>query len=139
MTQMDHSASLRSMSDDKLETSDPAEDVRGRKVLDKAGEDIGHVDDLLVDDREHKVRFLRVAAGGFLGVGEAKFLIPVDAITKVDDKAVHVDQTLGHVASGPRYDPKLIDEPYLNSVYGHYGYGPFWGAGYMYPMYPYFP
>ena len=138
MTQMDQSASLRSISDDKLETSDPAEDVRGRRVVDKTGEDIGHVDDLLVDDREHKVRFFRVAAGGFLGLGEAKFLIPVDAITKIDDKTVHVDQTRDHVASGPRYDPTLIDEPYLNSVYGHYGYGPYWGAGYMYPMFPFY-
>jgi len=94
------------------------------------------VDDLLVDDGEHKVRFLRVAAGGFLGLGEAKFLIPVDAITKVDDKAVHVDQTRDHVAGGPRYDPKLMDEPHLNNVYSHYGYGPWWRTGYMYPMFP---
>jgi sporulation protein YlmC with PRC-barrel domain len=139
MTQTDHSASLRSISDDKLETSDPAEDVRGRTVVDKAGEDIGHVDDLLVDDREHKVRLLRVAAGGFLGLGETKFLIPVDAITKVDDKTVHVDQTREHVAGGPRYDPDLINVRHLSDVYGHYGYSPWWGPGYMYPMYPYFP
>ena len=139
MTQTDHSASLRSISDDKLETSDPAEDVRGRKVVDKVGEDIGHVDDLFVDDREHKVRLLRVAAGGFLGLGETKFLIPVDAITKVDDKTVHVDQTREHVASGPRYDPDLINARHLSDVYGHYGYSPWWGLGYKYPMYPYFP
>jgi sporulation protein YlmC with PRC-barrel domain len=139
MTQTDHSASLRSMSDDKLQTSDPAEDVRGRRVLDNTDKDIGDVDDLLVDDREHKVRFLRVATGGFLGLGETKFLIPVDAITKVDDNAVHVDQKREHVASGPRYDPTLMKEPHLNDVYSHYGYGPWWGTGYMYPMYPYFP
>ena len=29
-------------------------------MLDKAGQEIGEVDDLLVDEREHKVRFLRV-------------------------------------------------------------------------------
>ncbi len=129
-----HTASLLSIGDEKLMVNDPAEDVRGRKVLDKAGEEIGEV-----DDREHKVRFLRVAAGGFLGLGETKFLVPVDAITRVEAKAVHVDQTRDHVASGPRYDPKLVDEPHLDSVYGHYGYSPYWGAGYMYPMFPYYP
>jgi sporulation protein YlmC with PRC-barrel domain len=139
MTTKAQTTSLRTIGDDHLITNDPAEDVRGRTVLDNAGKDIGHVDDLLVDDREHKVRFLRVAAGGFLGLGEAKFLIPVDAITRVDDKAVHVDQTRDHVAGGPRYDPTPMDEPYLNQIYGHYGYGPFWGAGYMYPMFPYYP
>lgn len=136
---INQTASLLSIGDEKLVITDPAEDVRGRKILDKLGEEIGEVDDLLVDDREHKVRFLRVAAGGFLGLGETKFLVPVDAITKVEPKAVHVDQTRDHVAKGPRYDPKLVDEPHLNSVYGHYGYSPYWGMGYMYPMYPYYP
>jgi sporulation protein YlmC with PRC-barrel domain len=79
--------------------------VRSRKVLDKAGQGIGEVDDLLVDEREHKVRFVRVVAGGFLGLGETKFLIPIDAITKVEAKAVHVDQTRDHVTRGPCYDP----------------------------------
>jgi sporulation protein YlmC with PRC-barrel domain len=139
MTTTDHTASLRTIGDDGLTTTDPAEDVRGRRVLDNTGKDIGDVDDLLVDDREHKVRFLRVAAGGFLGLGETKFLIPVDAITDVDDKAVHVDQTRDHVASGPRYEPKLMNVPYLSDIYSHYGYVPYWGLGYMYPLYPFFP
>jgi sporulation protein YlmC with PRC-barrel domain len=73
MTQTDHSASPRSISD-----------VRGRKVVDNAGEDIGQVDDLLMDDREDKVRLLRVAAGGFPGLGETKSLIPADAMTTVN-------------------------------------------------------
>lgn len=132
-----HTASLLSIGDEKLVVNDPPEDVRSRKVLDKAGQEIGEVDDLLVDEREHKVRFLRVAAGGFLGLGETKFLIPIDAITKVEAKAVHVDQTRDHVTRGPCYDPKLVDEPHLNEVYSHYSYLPYWGMGYMNPMFPY--
>jgi sporulation protein YlmC with PRC-barrel domain len=139
MTLTDNTASLRSIGDDRLQATDPAEDVRGRTVRDNTGNDIGDVDDLLVDDREHKVRFLRVAAGGFLGLGETKFLIPVDAITKVDDKAVHVDQTRDHVVTGRQYDPALMNEPYLSDIYRHYGYDPYWEPGYRYPMFPYFP
>ncbi len=76
-----------------------------------------------------------VAAGGFLGLGETKFLIPVDAITAVGDEAVHVNQTREHVASGPRYDPE--DKPHhLNDVYDHYGFLPFWTNGYIYPGLP---
>jgi hypothetical protein len=69
MTTTDDRASLRSIGDDRLTTTDPDEDVRGRTVLDNTGKNVGAVDDLLVDDREHKVRLLRVTAGGFLGVG----------------------------------------------------------------------
>src|SRR5579862_4614967 len=78
--------------------ANPVEDVRGRKVLDSTGQDLGSVDNLLVDDLEHKLRFLGVAARGFLGLGETMFLIPVEAITTVDDEAVHVDQARGHMA-----------------------------------------
>jgi len=119
--------------------SDPAEDIRGRNVLDKDGEEIGKVEALMIDDRENKVRFLQVSAGGFLGIGDHKFLIPVDAITRLDDDEVHVDQTRDRVAEGPKYDPAVVQETnYYDNAYSHYGYTPFWGMGYAYPAYPYY-
>jgi uncharacterized protein YrrD len=137
---MEETASLREIGAEGLAVTDPAEDVRGRKVLDTAGEHIGDVDDLLVDHGKHIVRFLRVAAGGFLGLGETKFLIPVDAITSIDDEAVHVNRTREHVASGPRYDPDLINKPHhLTKVYEHYGSVPFWAEGYTDAGFPYYP
>ncbi len=119
-------ATLRKLSDSGLTVAHPDEDVRGRTVLDRHREEVGSVDDLLIDDREHKVRFLRVAAGGILGLGQEKFLIPVDAITRISDDAVHVDQTREHVAGGPRYDPDLAEDMgYWANAYGYYGYGPY--------------
>jgi uncharacterized protein YrrD len=136
---MEETASLREIGAEGLTVTDPAEDVRGRKVLDTTGEHIGDVDDLLVEHGQHIVRFLRVAAGGFLGLGETKFLIPVDAITSIDDQAVHVNRTREHVTSGPRYDPDLINKPHhLTTVYEHYGSVPFWADGYTYPAFPYY-
>ncbi len=111
-----------------------ANDVRGRTVKDKDGEGIGKVADLLVDDREDKVRFLLVEHGGFLGFGETKSLIPVDAVTKVTEDEVFIDQSRDRVASAPGYSPDLVDDrPYHSSVYSHFGYIPYWGPGYMYP------
>ena len=132
-------AQLRKLDDTDLTVADHAIDIRGRKVRDRAGEEIGTVDDLLVDDRELKVRFLQVASGGFLGLGEDKFLIPVDAITRISDDTVHVDQTREQVAGAPRYDPALAREQDWSETYNYYGYTPFWGAGYVYPAYPYYP
>ena len=73
-----------------------ANDVRGSEVKDKDGHGIGigigigigKVADLVVDDREIKVRFLLVEHGGFLGFGEKKTLIPVDVVTKVTENEV---------------------------------------------------
>ena len=127
---------LIKLSDSGQTVASAAEDIRGRKVKDKDGKDLGKVDDLLIDDQERKVRFLRVEHGGFLGVGETKSFIPVDAITKIDDDCVHINHSRDHVAKAPRYDPKLVDDTtYYGSIYGYYGYMPYWGAGYRYPPY----
>jgi sporulation protein YlmC with PRC-barrel domain len=126
---------LRTMNEADLTLRDRAEDIRDRKVIDAAGEEIGKIDALMVDDQEHKVRFLRVASGGFLGMGKSKVLIPVEAIKKIEEDVVHVDQTRDHVANAPDYNPDLVDDRYYESLYGHYGYQPYWGAGYAYSGY----
>ena len=135
---MTNTASLHTMKEDHLEFADPAEDIRGHKVLDKDGRHIGKVDGLVVDDDEHKVRFLKVATGGFLGLSQTRFLIPVDAITAIDDldRLVQVDCSREHVAAGPGYDPDLLN--HVNAVLDYYGTSPYWSVGYLYPGYPYY-
>lgn len=136
MAQTDRGALVR-LKDTEL-TVEPAEDIRGHNVYDREGEEIGHVDDLLVDDREGKVRFLQIAAGGFLGLGERKFMVPVDAVTRVQDGEVRIDQTRERVVGTPEYDPEVVEERYWDDLYGYYGYTPFWAPGYTYPGYPYY-
>jgi sporulation protein YlmC with PRC-barrel domain len=132
-------ASLVRLSDTDLTLAERDEDIRGRQAVDMAGEELGEVHDLLIDDREQKVRFLEVSSGGFLGLGATKFLIPVDAITRITPDAVHINQSRERVAGAPRYDPTLIDERYVGNVYSHYGYSPYWGPDYRYPSYPRYP
>ena len=132
-------ATLRRLGETGLTVSFPEEDIRGRTVLDRAGEELGTVDDLLVDDAEHKVRFLQVASGGLLGLGEQKVMIPVDAISRITDEAVQVDQGRERVAGAPHYDPSITHDTYWEDVYGYYGYGPYWTPGYTYPAYPFYP
>ncbi len=126
------------LSDTNLTLEHSEEDVRGSSVRDAAGEDIGHIDDLMVDEEHKKVRFLVVVAGGFLGIGEKKFWIPVDAVTAIKDDEVDVDMTVAHVRDAPGYHPEITTvQPYAGDVYAYYGIAPYWGAGYIYPPYPY--
>ena len=94
-------AALTTLSDADMTVSDASADVRCRTVPDKAGEEVGEVEALLIDDQESKVRFLQVASGGFLGVGERHVLTPVEAVTRVDADHVHADQTRERVAGAP--------------------------------------
>ena len=132
-------ATLVRLGETGLTVSFPEEDIRGRKVLDRAGEELGTVDDLLVDDAEHKVRFLQVASGGILGLGEQKVMIPIDAISRITEEAVQIDQEHQRVAGAPPYDPSITRDTYWEEVYGYYGYGPYWTPGYAYPAYPFYP
>jgi sporulation protein YlmC with PRC-barrel domain len=139
MAQSDENATLIKLSDSNLRLADPAEDIRGRKVLDKEGREIGNVDDMFVDDHEQKVRFLQVSSGGVLGFGETTFLIPVDAVMHISGDTVHINQARQYVASAPRYHPNLVDQHSAENIYAYYGYAPYWGSGYIYPPYPYYP
>jgi hypothetical protein len=57
-------AALVRLSNTDLTVADRADDIRGLDVLDISGEELGEVDDLLIDNAERKVRFLEVASGG---------------------------------------------------------------------------
>lgn len=132
------SSMLHRLSDSNLTLADAGADIRGRRVRDVAGDEIGKVDDLLIDDGERKVRFLEVASGGVLGIGETKVLLPVEAVTSVGAEEVRINQSREKVSGAPRYDPELTEASHLGDIYGYYGYTtPFWGLGYNYPRYPY--
>jgi sporulation protein YlmC with PRC-barrel domain len=125
------SATLSKLSDIGKTVDGSANDIRGRKVTDSDGKDVGKVEDLIIDDRDRKVRFLLVEHGGFLGMGDTKSFVPVDAITKITENEVFINHTRGHVGAAPRYDPDLInDRAYHEGIFKHYGFAPYWGADY---------
>ena len=118
--------------------ADPEADVRGRTAIDSNGDQIGRVEDLLVDDEEDRVRFLRIGSGGFLGLGREHFLVPVDAVTAVGRDVVIISRDRTRLEDVPGYDPDLADDRgYYDRIYGWWGYPPYWAPGYAYPPYPY--
>jgi sporulation protein YlmC with PRC-barrel domain len=122
------------LDDTDLTIADPNEDIRGYKVADQHGDELGKVDGLLIDAAERKVRFMEVAAGGFLGIGEKTFLLPVDTVTGIADDRVTIDRSREHVTGAPAYDPGVTQKAsFWEETYGYYGYTPYWSAGYAYP------
>ena len=124
---------LSRLRDNAKTVSSSDQDIRGRMVKDKEGQDLGKIEGLMIDNVEHRVRFMEVATGGFLGFGERKSLIPVETISRITADEVHIDRTGAHVAGAPPYNPTLatVDSSYFFSLYPYYGY-----AGYMglFPM-----
>lgn len=124
MTERTHQhEELVKLSDSTLRLEAPEQDVRGLDVYDRGGERIGSAEDLYVDEQERKVRFLDVGAGGFLGVGEKHFLIPVEAVATVVEDRVTIDHGREKVTGAPPYDPTVVPDPgYRRNLYDYYGY-----------------
>lgn len=118
--------------------ADAAADVRDRQAVDSNGEQIGRVEDLLIDDTEDRVRFLQIASGGFLGIGKDHVLVPVEAVEAVGPEQVRISRDRSALGKAPVYDPELTEAPaYYADVYGWWGYSPYWTPGYVPPPYPY--
>jgi sporulation protein YlmC with PRC-barrel domain len=133
------SRNLTKLGDTDLKLASKAEDIRGRSVIDSAGEKIGEVKELMVDDTESKVRFLQVGSGGVLGIGDKHFLIPIDSVSRVDEDNVYLSETSSRIQGAPAYDPTLVvDEKLYSDIYSYFGYSPYWSSGYTYPTFPHY-
>lgn len=55
--------------------------IDGMTVRNKAGEDIGHVDELVFDIKSGKAKYAALSFGGFAGFGNKLFAIPMSAFT----------------------------------------------------------
>jgi sporulation protein YlmC with PRC-barrel domain len=78
------------LGDSDFVPANPENEVRGKVVYDAEGQRIGTVEDLYIDPKERELRFLEVGAGGFLGIGEKHYLVPVEAVTQVAENRVTI-------------------------------------------------
>jgi sporulation protein YlmC with PRC-barrel domain len=121
---------LERLVDTPLRLAEGAPDLRGVDVHDADGEKVGTVQSLFVDRAERRVRFLEVAGGGIMGIGDREILVPVEAVSNYDDKSVRLARATGRFDEAPTYDPALVDDrAYWEGVYGWYGYSPTWAPG----------
>ncbi len=93
------------------------QDAQGLKVLDKQGNEVGTVEDLYIYEEAQAVHLLKVEIEG------SHFLIPVDAITNVQDEGVNVEQDRNVILGSPEYDSDDVPDPETSrAVYAYYGY-----------------
>jgi sporulation protein YlmC with PRC-barrel domain len=112
----------------KLRDSDLPRDATAKALLDhdlydRDGEKIGTVKDLYIDTEDEDVRFLDVGAGGFLGLGEKHFMVPMEAVTDTSGGGVRIKQSRQKVEGSPELVTKGVPEDaYQQEVYDYYGH-----------------
>ncbi len=132
---------LEPLSRTNLELADPSENIRGRKVADREGQDVGKVDEVFIDPEQRRARFLSVRSGDILGIGGSRYLVPIDAVSD-DGNRIVVNATSDRITQGPQVDQIRPDDasaletgqPRIVEVYDFYAVkDPFWSPSYQQP------
>ena len=81
----------------------PATRITGRHIYNRAGEDLGVIEDLGIDLSTGRIVYAVLAFGGFLGIGDKLFAVPWDAL-EVDGEGFLADATRAELAETPGFD-----------------------------------
>ena len=103
-----------------------ASTLRHDKVVNLSGQDIGRIEELMIDVTTGRVAYAVLSFGGFLGIGSKLFALPWSAIT-VDEskKRFVVNVTRESLEKMPGFDkehwPDLNDLEYAQGVLSSVG------------------
>jgi sporulation protein YlmC with PRC-barrel domain len=106
-------------------------DLKGKKVTNAAGEDLGQIEEVVVDANVGRVLYGVLSFGGFLGMGDKLFAIPWPSLRLADDgKALVLNVAKDRLtnATGFARDhwPNLADEQFATTTYKYYDQTPYW-------------
>jgi sporulation protein YlmC with PRC-barrel domain len=59
----------------------PASTIKGDKVVNTVGEDLGKIEELMIDLPHGRIAYAALSFGGFLGIGNKLFAIPWGALS----------------------------------------------------------
>lgn len=94
----DQSAAARGASDWR------ASDVIGSTVKNSANEDVGEIEDLLIDSKTGKVSSVIISTGGFLGMADTLSSVPTSAFRyDAESKSFRVTLSKDELASGEKF------------------------------------
>lgn len=99
------------------------------KVTNASGEDLGKIEELMIDLNTGRITYAVLSFGGFLGFGNKLFAIPWNALhVSAADQAVVFNMTREKLEQAPGFDkdnwPEAADPNWDTHVY--YGVKPDW-------------
>lgn len=99
--------------------------IKGNSVHNANGDDLGKVEDLMVDVSTGEVAYAVLSFGGFLGIGEKLFAVPLQ-VMKLDTQheAFVLNETKERLENAPGFDkdhwPNTADPKWRQTVRSYY-------------------
>jgi sporulation protein YlmC with PRC-barrel domain len=108
-----------------------ASTLAGDRVRNSAGEDLGKVNEIMIDISSGRVAYAVLSFGGFLGMGDKLFALPWSVLTVDEDKkcfVLDIDKKMLEKAPGFDKDrwPDMADNTWSTAIYSYYGTKPYW-------------
>jgi sporulation protein YlmC with PRC-barrel domain len=108
-----------------------ASTLAGDAVVNRQGEKLGSIDDIMIDVPSGRVAYAVMSSGGLLGIGDKLFAVPFNALTlDTDNKCFVLDVPRERIAQAPGFDqdhwPEMADAQWAQHVHGYYGTRPYW-------------
>jgi len=97
----------------------------GARVISGAAEDLGKIEDIVIDTRDNEIAYAILSFGGILGFGDKHFAIPWEAVTyNPAEQCVILNLEKGWLQNAPGFDkdswPDMADATWASEVRSHY-------------------
>ncbi len=102
-----------------------ASTITGDEVCNMQEEKLGKIQDVMLDIAEGKIRYVVLASGGFLGMGDRLFAVPWKAL-KLDkeNERFMLDVDVDRLKNAPGFDkdhwPNMADATWNSTVESYY-------------------
>jgi sporulation protein YlmC with PRC-barrel domain len=105
--------------------------ITGDHVRSAAGDDVGSIQEIMIDIETGRIAYAVLSFGGFLGIGDKLFAVPWSALRI--DRGEHefiLDMNRQALKNAPGFDknhwPDMADPVFGREVHEHYGRAPYW-------------
>lgn len=108
-----------------------ANTIIGDTVRNPAGEDLGHIKELMLDVHQGRIAYAVLSFGGFLGFGDKLFAVPWPALAlDAENKCFLLNADKERLEQAPGFDkdhwPQTGETQWQTDVHSFYGVDPYW-------------
>ena len=103
-----------------------ASSIIGDEVRNRADEDLGKIEDLMIDTRDGRVAYAVLSFGGLMDIGDKLFAVPMEAL-RLDnaEKCFLLDKPKEELKNAPGFDkdewPDTASPVWQQKVHTYYG------------------
>jgi len=105
----------------------PSTEIKGSRVVNAKEENLGKIEEVMIDSERGRIAYVVLSFGGLLGMGNKLFAIPWESLEyNRGDYILRLDKSILEKAEGFDEEAWTMTRDELVSVYKRCGIQPYW-------------